>query len=94
MSVSLANARCKPTLFANLGRWSYPDEILSAELLKRWSVCNLIDWKADSDSGDSERGPNGDDRGLCSPITYDQRPADIYQLNDIHLGFHSKGIDL
>jgi hypothetical protein len=52
---------------------SYPEETLSSEALTR-SVCRESFGKPDSDSGDSERGPNGDERGLGSPI-FDQRDS-------------------
>lgn len=38
-SVSLDTAPQEVMLLANLGRGSYPDETVSAELLKGWSVC-------------------------------------------------------
>ena len=53
---------------SNLERESYPDERLSTEALMGLSVCNESFCKPDSDSGDSERGPNGDDKGLGSPV--------------------------
>lgn len=61
----------------DLERGSYPDERLSTELLNGWSVCRESLWKPDSedDSGDSESGPNGDDKGLGSPKKEDQRAA-------------------
>ena len=54
----------------DLERGSYPDERLSTELLNGWSVCkeSLLGKSDSDDSGDSESGPKGDDKGLGSPI--------------------------
>lgn len=58
---------------AYLERASYPDEdTLFAELLMGWSVCNESLLKPVSESGDSERGPKGDDKGLGSPAEENQ----------------------
>jgi hypothetical protein len=56
---------------ADLETGSYPEEtLLSLELLS--SVCKESFWNPDSDSGDSERGPRGDERGLGSPMADQQ----------------------
>lgn len=61
---------------ADLEIGSYPEEtLLSLELFV--SVCKESFWNPDSDSGDSERGPKGDERGLGSPMTdqHDSHPT-------------------
>lgn len=60
-------------IVADLERGSYPEETLPAELLRR-SVCKERLCSPDSDSGDSERDPNGDERGLGSP-KFDQHDS-------------------
>lgn len=59
----------KGTNVTDLELWSYPEETLSTEPRTR-SVCreSLAKPDSDLDSGDSERGPNGDERGLGSPM--------------------------
>lgn len=64
----------------DLERGSYPEEILSTELLNGWSVCKeSLSGKSDSDdSGDSESGPKGDDKGLGSPIEMKKKGSASY----------------
>jgi hypothetical protein len=47
---------------------SYPEERLSTESFIGSSRCKENPPMKDSDSGDSESGPKGDDKGLGSPI--------------------------
>lgn len=65
-SVNFKELERRPSI-ADLEFGSYPDETLSTEPLTR-SVCKESLGNPDSDSGDSERGPNGDERGLGSPV--------------------------
>lgn len=62
----------------DLERGSYPDERLSTELLNGWSVCkeSLLGKSDSDDSGDSESGPKGDDKGLGSPIEMTKKKKD------------------
>lgn len=53
----------------DLEKGSYSEDALSSDLLKGTSVCKDSLRNGDCVSGDSERGPKGDDKGLGSSVT-------------------------
>jgi len=70
----------------DLERGSYPEEILSTELLNGWSVCkeSLSGKSGSDDSGDSESGPKGDDKGLGSPIEMKKKDQQVTPDSLLH----------